>query len=144
VSIRRICNRLRCNCAWAGAYIAILPIPRGEPPEKKAGAAPAEDGWTKSLRLLRRVLMSLLASDAASEQRPFADGPIADIELARAEFYKSYPADGDAGTREGLLSNPSRCPVQNVPACGTFGDKCPGLSQLSGQQKCIAHSQDVG
>jgi hypothetical protein len=41
--------------------------------------------------------MNLLASDAASEQQPFADGPTVravDLELVRAEFAKTYPADG--------------------------------------------------
>jgi AAA domain len=59
--------------------------------------------WSKSLRLLRAVLMDILASDAASEQRPFADGPIVravDLELVRGEFYRRYPADGDSRSKK--------------------------------------------
>jgi AAA domain/Bifunctional DNA primase/polymerase, N-terminal len=58
----------------------------------------SDGGWSKSLRLLRAVLMDQLATGAASEQRPWADGPIvraADLELVRGEFFKRYPADGD-------------------------------------------------
>lgn len=41
--------------------------------------------------------MNLVAS-CGIEPRPFADGPIVravDLELVRAEFYKSHPATGD-------------------------------------------------
>jgi hypothetical protein len=62
-----------------------------------ARAAPAKDkAWSKSLRLLQRTLSTALA-ELGSQQRPFADGPIVravDLEAVRAEFYKSYPADG--------------------------------------------------
>jgi hypothetical protein len=63
-----------------------------------ARATPTKDkAWSKSLRLLQRALMTMLA-DLGTEQRPIADGPIVravDLEAIRAEFYKSYPADGD-------------------------------------------------
>jgi hypothetical protein len=55
-------------------------------------AAPTK--WAKSLRLLRQVLMTMLA-DVGKDIRPWADGPMVravDLEVARAEFYKSYPA----------------------------------------------------
>jgi hypothetical protein len=56
-------------------------------PSKKA------DPWAvKSLRHLRQTMMNMLA-DCGSEQRPYADGPLVravDLELVRAEFYKSY------------------------------------------------------
>jgi hypothetical protein len=58
--------------------------------------------WSKSLRLLRQVLMNVLV-DHGREQRPFADGPsvrAVDIEIARQEFYRSYPAEGDAATKQ--------------------------------------------
>ena len=66
-------------------------------PEGAAAQQPKEDKWSKSLRLLRQVLMNLVAS-CGTEQRPFADGPLVravDLELVRAEFYKSHPATGD-------------------------------------------------
>jgi AAA domain len=64
-------------------------------------AATKPDQWAKSLRLLRQVLMNILAA-SGSERRPFADGPIVravDLELVRTEFYKSYPATGDTKTK---------------------------------------------
>jgi hypothetical protein len=81
-----------------GRQITSLVIDWGtqdEPrPTKNQDAA-----WSKSLRLLRRILMNVLTSDQAGEHRPFVDGPTVraiDIEIVRAEFYKSYPAEGDA------------------------------------------------
>ena len=57
---------------------------------------PAAKGWSKSLQLLRRILMTLLVD--GKDITPFLDGPIVracDIELVRAEFYRQYPAEGD-------------------------------------------------
>jgi hypothetical protein len=57
----------------------------------------ADADRSKSLRLLRQVLMTVLAT-AGTEARPFADGPIVracSFELVRPEFYRQYPADGD-------------------------------------------------
>jgi hypothetical protein len=58
----------------------------------------AEDwGRGKGVKLLRRVIMNLLASDAGVEVRPFADGPAVralKVALVEAEFHKSYPATG--------------------------------------------------
>ena len=61
-------------------------------------AAEPDESWSKSLRLLRRVLMDLLASDQAKNERPFVDGPVVraiDLELIRGEFHRQYPATGD-------------------------------------------------
>jgi hypothetical protein len=55
-----------------------------------------ETGWTASLQLLRRVLMTTLA-DQGGNALPFLDGqPVraCDVELVRAEFYRQYPAEG--------------------------------------------------
>jgi hypothetical protein len=52
--------------------------------------------WTKSMQLLRRVLMSVLA-DHRRNARPFADGPevrACDIELVREEFHRQHHAEG--------------------------------------------------
>jgi hypothetical protein len=59
--------------------------------------------WSKSLKLLRRTMMNVLGGDQASEQCPFPNGPTVravDIEIVRAEFYKSYPATGDAEQKQ--------------------------------------------
>ena len=57
---------------------------------------PEDKRWAKSLQLLRRVLMAILA-DAGEEVCPFADGPVVracDLSLVRAEFDKQYIAEG--------------------------------------------------
>jgi hypothetical protein len=70
-------------------------------PAGATAAKPKGDSWSKATKLLRQVLMNMLAS-AGQDIRPYADGPIVrgvDRELVRAEFYKSKPADGDAKQR---------------------------------------------
>jgi hypothetical protein len=65
-----------------------------------APGQPAPKGWPKSLQLLRRILMTLLA-DAGQDMQPFLDGPVVracDVELVRAEFHRQYAAEG--GPRE--------------------------------------------
>jgi AAA domain len=57
---------------------------------------PAEAGWSKSLQLLRRILMTTLADGA--DIRPFLDGPTVravGVNAVRAEFGKQYVVDGD-------------------------------------------------
>jgi hypothetical protein len=63
----------------------------------KQAPTPDDAGWSKSLQLLRRILMTTLV-DAGHDVMPFADGPVVravDLKLIRAEFYKQYPADGN-------------------------------------------------
>ena len=65
---------------------------------QQAAYQSTDAGWSKSLQLLRRILMTMLA-DAGTDVKPFADGPTVravSVELVRAEFYKQYVADGDA------------------------------------------------
>src|SRR5262249_28068747 len=63
-----------------------------------ARAAPSKDkSWPKSVRLLQRTMMAVLA-EQGTDQCPFPDGPVVraiDLEIVRSEFYKSYPVDGD-------------------------------------------------
>src|SRR5262249_38139346 len=59
--------------------------------------ATAKERWSKSLRLLRQVLMTMLAYHGRNCQ-PYADGPTVracDIALVRQEFCRQYLADGD-------------------------------------------------
>jgi AAA domain/Bifunctional DNA primase/polymerase, N-terminal len=54
---------------------------------------PADARWTRSMQLLRRILMTMLA-DCGQKIRPFSDGlevQACDIEMVRAEFYRQYP-----------------------------------------------------
>jgi hypothetical protein len=66
-------------------------------------AKPDKDPWAaKSLRLLRQTLMNMLA-DCGKDIQPFPDGPMVRAvaqEAVRAEFYKSYPAVGDAKAKQ--------------------------------------------
>lgn len=74
-------------------------------PDKPAAAARPQDtgGWTKALQPLRRTLMNVLATDQATMQRPFADGPLVravDVEIVRGEFYRMQLAEGDAEAKQ--------------------------------------------
>jgi hypothetical protein len=67
------------------------------------GLSPRMDGrWTPSMRLLRRILMTLLV-DHGRTVRPFADGPevrACDLDLVRAEFYRQLAADGSPDQKQ--------------------------------------------
>ena len=55
--------------------------------------------WEKST--LRRAMMAVLA-DVGRDIRPFPDGPLVravDQEIVRGEFYRRFPADGDAAAK---------------------------------------------
>jgi len=59
-------------------------------------ASQSDTRWTPSMRVFRRVLITVLA-DCGQKVWPFSDGPevhACDVELVRAEFYRQYPADG--------------------------------------------------
>lgn len=65
-------------------------------PEEGCRAA-KPDVWAKSLRLLKQTMMNLLV-DHGTDTRPFPDGPsvrAVDLDIVRAEFYASHPAEGD-------------------------------------------------
>jgi AAA domain len=56
-----------------------------------------KDAWSKSLRLLRKILMNLLA-DCGKDVRPYTDAATVravDKEIIRREFYKEHPAEGE-------------------------------------------------
>jgi hypothetical protein len=60
-----------------------------------AVVAKSDKRWTASMRILRRVLLTML--DGGRDIHPFPDGPkvrACDVEAVRAEFYRQYPADG--------------------------------------------------
>jgi len=72
-------------------------------PTESAKRKQHDKRWSRSLRLLRRCLLNDLAGDEAREIKPFHDGPTVravEIEDIRSEFYKSFMADGDAGTKQ--------------------------------------------
>jgi hypothetical protein len=70
-------------------------------------SSPAQDvqssskDWSKSLQLLRRILMTILA-ECGEDIYPFAGGPMVravKLDLVRTEFLKQYVADGEAAKR---------------------------------------------
>jgi AAA domain len=64
--------------------------------EQTSKAKDQDAKWTKSLRLLRRTLMGVLA-DHGSERQPYPDGPVmrcVNVDIVRNEFYRAYPAEG--------------------------------------------------
>jgi hypothetical protein len=64
-------------------------------------APPSDKDWSKSLQLLRRVLMTMLADGI--DVQPFADGPTVRavaVETVRTEFGKQYYAEGDARQKQ--------------------------------------------
>ena len=80
--------------------------------------------WPKSLRLLYRILTSLL-SDRGTDQRPYTDGPTVravEKEGLRSEFYKSYPADGDTEQQRQEASRKAfNRAVKDAQASGLIG-----------------------
>jgi hypothetical protein len=80
-------------------------------------ATATKERWSKSLRLLRQVLMTTLADHGRNCQPYNADGPTVrtcDVALVRQEFCRQYPADGDekerAHTQIRSRANPDRNP----------------------------------
>ena len=74
--------------------------------------------------------MNVLTSDQAGEHRPFVDGPTVraiDIEIVRAEFYKSYPAEGDA-----VKMQAARRQAFNRAITGAQGKELVGIREVGG------------
>ena len=115
------------------------------PAARSAGTGSPGDGWTKSLRLLRRTMMNVLV-EQGSEQRPFSDGPIVravDLEIVRAEFYRSYPAEGDDKTKRATGQKPFRRAIDNAQTNNLIGVREVGtvtLVWLSRLQDCPAQN----
>jgi hypothetical protein len=104
----------------------VIKWPSGADAEAARAAAKPKDKnlWSaKSLRLLRRALMNMLA-DCGSEQRPYPDGPAVravDQETVRAEFYKSYPADGDPQAKQAARRQAFHRVMTDAQAKGLIG-----------------------
>ena len=79
--------------------------------------------WAKSLRLLRQVLMNTLV-EHGKDIRPFTDGPTVravNVEIARAEFYRCYLAEGDAAAKRTARQKAFRRAVNDAQARGLIG-----------------------
>jgi AAA domain/Bifunctional DNA primase/polymerase, N-terminal len=87
------------------------------------GAKPKVEAWSRSLRLFRQTLMNVLV-DQGSDVRPFPDGPMVrsiDQEILRTEFYKSYPADGDAKAKQEVRRKAFGRAIKDAQAKGLIG-----------------------
>jgi hypothetical protein len=81
------------------------------------------DRWGKALRLIRQTLMNVLV-DHGTDQQPFPDGPsvrAVDVEIVRAEFYASYPAEGDAKQKAAARQKAFKRAVHDAQAKGLVG-----------------------
>jgi hypothetical protein len=106
-----------------GTPITTLIIDWIEVAEGGATQKPKDDAWSKSLRLLRQTLMNMLAC-CGSDQQPYADGPIVravDIGIIRTEFYKAYPADGDAKAKQEVRRKAFGRAIKDAQARGLIG-----------------------
>jgi len=68
-------------------------------------------------------MMAVLA-DHGTDQRPFHDGPIVraiDREIVRSEFYKSYPADGDAKQQQETRRKAFNRAIRDAQTSGAIG-----------------------
>jgi hypothetical protein len=87
-----------------GREITSLAIDWGKLPRQEE-KPDRRDPWSKkSLKLLRQVLMNVLV-EHGDEQRPFGDDRTVravDLEIVRREFYRSYPAEGDAAAKQAV------------------------------------------
>ena len=93
--------------------------------ERPAGQKKSKkDGWAaKSLRLLRQVMMNMIA-DCGFDERPYPNGPtvrVVKIEQVRAEFCKSYPADGDAASKAAARRQAFGRAIKEAQAKGLIG-----------------------
>jgi hypothetical protein len=93
-------------------------------------AAKTDPRWSKSLRLLRQVLMNLLV-DQGTDQRIHADGPMVrtvNIETVRAEFYRCYLADGDTAAKKAAARQKAfKRAIEHAQAQGVIGLRDLGI-----------------
>jgi hypothetical protein len=78
-------------------------------------SAKADARWTPSMKVLKRVLVSVL--DGGKDIQPFPDGPLVracDIEAVRTEFYKQYPAEGTEEQKAEARSKAFRRSIKNA------------------------------
>lgn len=77
-----------------------------------------EASWSRSLRLLQRILLAALA-ESGKDIRPFADGPMVracELELVRTEFVKQYVTDGTLEQRAAAQRQAFRRAVMDAQA----------------------------
>src|SRR5262249_20245801 len=88
-----------------------------------ATAPPPDQRWTKSLRLLRRILITALA-DHGKDMQPFLDAPTVracDLETVRAEFVRQYVAEGSTEQKADTCSKAFRRTIRAAQEQGLVG-----------------------
>jgi hypothetical protein len=106
-----------------GTPMTTLIIDWTTAPDGSTQTKPKDDQWSKSLRLLRQTLMTMLV-DCGNDLRPFADGPIVravDEEIIRKEFYASYLADGTPEQKAAAKQKAFRRAVNDAQTKGLIG-----------------------
>jgi AAA domain/Toprim-like len=91
-------------------------------PTPAAQAQTRDKDWSRSLRLLRQVLMAALAD--GKDMQPFPDGPVVracDLEVVRAEFSKQYPANGNARQKADARRKAFQRAVEDAQGRGLVG-----------------------
>jgi hypothetical protein len=84
---------------------------------------PKNEGWSKSLRLLRQTLMTMLV-DCGKDSRPYPGGPTVravDVEIVRREFYASYMADGTPEQKAAARQKAFKRAVKDAQERGLIG-----------------------
>jgi AAA domain len=85
-------------------------------------AQTSDKGWSRSLRLLRQVLMATLAD--GKDMQPFPDGPVVracDLDVVRAEFSKQYPTNGTARQKADAMRKAFQRAVEDAQGRGLVG-----------------------
>jgi hypothetical protein len=89
-------------------------------------AAPSLDkSWSKSLRLLRRILMATL-TEHGKDVTPFNDGPTVracDLEIVRVEFGKQYVSEGTARQKADARRQAFRRAISGAQAAGLIATR---------------------
>jgi hypothetical protein len=98
-----------------------------------SAAAPKKDRWSKSLTVLRRVLMNMI-DKLGKEMRPYTDGLVVravDIGVVRAEFYKEYPVDHETTLEQ---QKDARKKAFGRAMEGAQGNSLVGVREIDGTQ----------
>jgi hypothetical protein len=109
-----------------GKPVTSLVIDWAEQSQRPPVGATKPDAWSKSLQLLRRAMMNVLATDVAVNVRPFGDGLLVravDLEIVRTEFYRSSVADGDAAQKQAARRQAFRRAVLNAQDRNLIGKR---------------------
>jgi AAA domain len=101
---------------------------------------PSDKAWSKSLRLLRRIIMNSLVDGI--DTQPFLDGPTVracSLDLVRAEFNKQYFADGDATQKASIRRKAFKRAIADAQAKGLVA-----MREINGTQMVWLAKAEAG